>query len=200
MLRQAYSMRLLVPLIDGIDEAAGLKKPIEDFIVDELVPKHMQVVVTSRPEGVRLWLYQFEWVIMNLAKLTDEQSSQAVNAQLGSNTFFENATRFSTIRRGQEDNYEKAFASQELRDQIESFSADNHLEKGGPDARQQIAMDGGSRVVQSRESEAQSDTLKKLDEALGTHKLLTSLQTELEKLEDATQSTALRSLAGCRLF
>eukprot|EP00966_Prymnesium_polylepis_P145329 3356096-Prymnesium_polylepis.1 len=85
VLLQAYQMRLLVALIDGVDEAAGLKTEIEDFIVNKLAPGGTKVVVTSRPEGVRLWLYQEEWVVMSLAKLSDEQARAAVNSQLGSN-------------------------------------------------------------------------------------------------------------------
>ena len=38
MLIQAFEMRSLVVLIDGIDEAAGLKDMIEIFILNVLVP------------------------------------------------------------------------------------------------------------------------------------------------------------------
>ena len=38
MLMQAYEMRALIVLIDGVDEAAGLRDEIEDFIHRELVP------------------------------------------------------------------------------------------------------------------------------------------------------------------
>eukprot|EP00959_Pyramimonas_sp_CCMP1952_P242144 5061629-Pyramimonas_sp.AAC.1 len=51
MLLQAYDMRALVVLLDGIDEAAGFKHRIEEFLVNELVPMGMRTVATSRPEG-----------------------------------------------------------------------------------------------------------------------------------------------------
>ena len=53
MLSQASEMRALVVLIDGVDEAAGLRDVIEAFIHGELVPSGNRVLVTSRPEGVR---------------------------------------------------------------------------------------------------------------------------------------------------
>ena len=58
MLLQAYELRALIVLIDGIDEAAGMKLAIEDFVHKEVAVSGNRVVVTSRPEGVRLELYQ----------------------------------------------------------------------------------------------------------------------------------------------
>ena len=69
LLMQAYEMRALVVLLDGIDEAAGFKHRIEDFLVNELVPMGMRTVATSRPEGVRLELYQRRFVVMSIRKL-----------------------------------------------------------------------------------------------------------------------------------
>ena len=54
MLVQAYEMRALIVLIDGVDEAAGLRDQIEDFIHGDLVPSGNRILVTSRPEGVTL--------------------------------------------------------------------------------------------------------------------------------------------------
>jgi predicted NACHT family NTPase len=57
MLMQAYDMRALVVLLDGVDEAAGLRDQIEEFVHKEVVPSGNRVLVTSRPEGVRLETY-----------------------------------------------------------------------------------------------------------------------------------------------
>ena len=38
MLMQAYEMRALIVLLDGVDEAAGLRDQIEDFVHKEIVP------------------------------------------------------------------------------------------------------------------------------------------------------------------
>jgi hypothetical protein len=67
MLMQAYDMRALVVLIDGVDEAAGLRDEIETFIHNELVPSGNRVLVTSRPEGVSLHRYVGRFVVMNLS-------------------------------------------------------------------------------------------------------------------------------------
>eukprot|EP00966_Prymnesium_polylepis_P072288 1679130-Prymnesium_polylepis.1 len=53
VLQQAFEMRTLVILMDGIDEAAALKEVIEEFVLQVLVPLKMRTVVTSRPEGIR---------------------------------------------------------------------------------------------------------------------------------------------------
>jgi hypothetical protein len=54
MLLQAYEMRAVVILLDGVDEAAGLRDIVEAFVHYELVPSGNRLVVTSRPEGVDL--------------------------------------------------------------------------------------------------------------------------------------------------
>eukprot|EP00976_Prorocentrum_cordatum_P083243 1185152-Prorocentrum_minimum.AAC.3 len=50
MLLQAYDMRSLIVLLDGIDEAAGFRQHIEEYVVHELAPMGMRVVATARPE------------------------------------------------------------------------------------------------------------------------------------------------------
>ena len=73
MLLQLFAMRALILLIDGVDEAADLKEVIEDYVTSELVREGHPLVVTSRPEGVRLRLYARDFVVMNLLPLTQEQ-------------------------------------------------------------------------------------------------------------------------------
>ena len=63
----------MVVLLDGIDEAAGLKEELEDWLHGTLVPRGIQIVVTSRPEGVRPEKYQRRFVLMNLRPLSTEQ-------------------------------------------------------------------------------------------------------------------------------
>ncbi len=85
MLLQAYEMRTLVVLLDGIDEASGLKEELENFMLEKLAPMRVRLVVTSRPEGIRLQtspeLYN-GWVVMNLRGLDPEQQKQAIDAQV----------------------------------------------------------------------------------------------------------------------
>ena len=89
MLTQAYEMRALVVLIDGVDEAAGLRDEIEAFVHKELVPSGNRVLVTSRPEGVTLPRYTGRFVIMNLNELTNEQQRKVINIQMHGSLFFD---------------------------------------------------------------------------------------------------------------
>ena len=57
MLLQAYEMRAVVILLDGVDEAAGRRDIVEAFVHYELGPSGNRLVVTSRPEGVDLGDY-----------------------------------------------------------------------------------------------------------------------------------------------
>ena len=52
MLLQAFDMRALIILVDGVDEAAGMRDIVEAFVHYELVTSGNRLVVTSRPEGV----------------------------------------------------------------------------------------------------------------------------------------------------
>merc|ERR1712185_683125 len=58
VLLQAYDMRACCILVDGVDEAAGLRDIVEAFVHYELVPSGNRLVVTSRPEGVDLEDYK----------------------------------------------------------------------------------------------------------------------------------------------
>lgn len=62
LLLQAYEMRALVPLIDGVDEGADLKQTIETFITDKLAPLgvhtgiHMRNAMSHRHKSPSLCL------------------------------------------------------------------------------------------------------------------------------------------------
>ena len=114
MLSQAFEMRALVVLIDGVDEAAGLRDEIEAFIHGELVPSGNRVLVTSRPEGVTLPLYHARFVIMNLNQLTNAQQRAAVSVQMQGSAFFEHLLSLSAVRRQLDDVYDK------LRDSVQN--------------------------------------------------------------------------------
>ena len=57
MLLQAYEQCALVIMMDGVDEAAGERAAVEEFVHFELIPSGNRVVVTSRPSGVDRELY-----------------------------------------------------------------------------------------------------------------------------------------------
>ena len=82
----------------SIDEAADLKEEIEDYVTKHLVPAGHPLVVTSRPEGVRLRLYARDFVVMNLMPLSREQQSAAIQMQLEGSEFYDRLSTFSAIR------------------------------------------------------------------------------------------------------
>ena len=53
LLERALAHRALFVVIDGMDEAGGLREMLEELITTTLLPAAARVVVTCRPEGVR---------------------------------------------------------------------------------------------------------------------------------------------------
>ena len=53
MLLDAYDRRVLVLILDGVDEASDLKGLIHDFVLNHMWKKGHRLLVTSRPEGVQ---------------------------------------------------------------------------------------------------------------------------------------------------
>ena len=51
-LMQAYALRAMIMILDGVDEAAGMRKYIEDFVLRVLVPSGNRLLITSRREGI----------------------------------------------------------------------------------------------------------------------------------------------------
>ena len=121
MLRQAYEMRALVVLFDGIDEAAGLCTVIENFLICNLARGGTRVVCTSRPEGVRLELYH-EWVLISLSALSEEQRRDSVAAHLARDSFFSRIFALTKSRTAHDElYYTDAFGVASLRGAIETI-------------------------------------------------------------------------------
>ncbi len=100
-------MRALIVLIDGVDEAAGLRDEIEHFIHQELVPSGNRLLVTSRPEGVNTAKYKGRFVIMNLNALSNEQQRAAVSVQMHGSEFFEHLLSLGEVRKKLDEVYDK---------------------------------------------------------------------------------------------
>ncbi|CAK0789892.1 unnamed protein product, partial [Prorocentrum cordatum] len=98
MLTQAFDMRALVVMLDGVDEAANLKQAVEEFVTKTLVPMGMPLVLTSRPEGVRKRLYARDFVIMHLQPLSGDEQHQIARKQLQGNELFERILACSGLR------------------------------------------------------------------------------------------------------
>ena len=120
LLLLAYEMRSLVILVDGVDEAAGMRDIVEAFVHYELVTSGNRLVVTSRPEGVDLEDYKNRFVVMNLKELSQEQQRNVIQMQLQGNAFFEHLVNIAECRKELDAAYQVFFKSEALRNEIES--------------------------------------------------------------------------------
>ena len=85
MLETALELRLLVLCIDGVDEAAGLRVDVEDYILHTLVPLGVRVVITSRREGVHLSHPAYRalrFMVLDLQNMRDDQQLKCARHQL----------------------------------------------------------------------------------------------------------------------
>jgi hypothetical protein len=122
LLLTAYDLRALVILVDGVDEAAGMRDVVEAFVHYELVPSGNRLVVTSRPEGVDLEDYRRKFVVMNLTELSQEQQRNVIQMQLQGNQFFEHLVNLAECRRDLDDRYHKTFSTETIRTEIQTIA------------------------------------------------------------------------------
>ena len=63
---------------------------MEDYIFSTLLPEGHRVIVTSRPEGVRLPLYEAEgrFVVLHLLALSHAQQRKIISTQLKADPFY----------------------------------------------------------------------------------------------------------------
>ena len=146
MLRQAFELRGVVLLLDGIDEAGGRRQVLENFVLQVLCPMGIRIVATSRPDGMTLKFCE-AFTIMNLAPLTHDQEEKALRLQLEGDELARRVVEFSRVRRKNDEHYKKtAFPSALARNQVESFEMpDRFLLANGnynPDMRTHI-LNGG---------------------------------------------------------
>ncbi|CAE7773870.1 unnamed protein product, partial [Symbiodinium sp. CCMP2456] len=109
MLEQAFEMRSLIVMLDGIDEAANMKLAVEEFVTKTLVLMGVPLLVTSRPEGIRKRLYSRSFIIMNLQPLSGDQQHKIIEKQLQQNSFFKHLVSFSRARQALEEAFQSNF-------------------------------------------------------------------------------------------
>ena len=110
-----FETRMLILIIDGIDEAAEMSRQIERCILEELVEEGHRVVATSRYEGIRIDLYQ-DFLVLDLMLLTREQQRTVIHHQLGDgnfNEYFERLLAFSGIRDQHDRIYREIFRAED---------------------------------------------------------------------------------------
>ena len=196
MLMQAYEMRALVVLLDGVDEAAGLRDQIDEFVHKEVVPSGNRVLVTSRPEGIHLATYSKTFVVMNLCQLTNEQQRRVINIQMEGNecvilalpspvrhsphaavstlhalliscgSFFDHLLSLGEVRKKLDVCYRKVGAV--VRGELETLWSAS-LWQLGPDTydpSERQRIVGGSRFVAETTEDVKSEFLVDLDEGM----------------------------------
>jgi len=138
ILLQLLELKSLCIIFDGLDEASNLRTDLENVILTVIVPLRMQVIVTSRPEGVDLSRseYQRHYVVYELAPLDSENREILISQHLRDNELFDKLLQFSELRRMHDAKYEEVFTEAQ-RAKIEAIS--------GPTKKpQQVSFHGGS--------------------------------------------------------
>ena len=133
VLMQACEMGALVVIIDGIDEASGLRTQMEEWVLGPLRKCVQRIFVTSRPEGIakERWLPHF--VVFDLRRLSVAQQKQAVTNQVGQSPIFEHLATFGSMQAAHDD----IFCAIDLqhRHALESFSSEDLLFPRGSQQR-----------------------------------------------------------------
>ena len=107
MLKQSWDLRALIIILDGVDEAAGMRPLIEDFVLNGMVASGNRVMITSRIEGIaNLEPYQAcNFSVLDLKELTNEQQRAVIRTQMDGNEFFDHLLALGELRRGMEAAY-----------------------------------------------------------------------------------------------
>ena len=138
MLKQAFTMRALIVILDGVDEAAGLRQLVESFVLDVLVPSGNRVLITSRVEGIaNLDPYtDRHFAVLDLKELSNEQQRSVIGTQMRGSQFFDHLLALGEMRRGLDKAYGKM--GEAVRNEIEALylpaRADDVGELGGEGA------------------------------------------------------------------
>ena len=167
MLMQAYEMRALIVLLDGVDEAAGLREQIDEFVHKDIVPSGNRVLVTTRPEGILLSSYIKTFVVMNLCQLTNEQQRRVINIQMEGNEFFDHLLSLGEVRKGLDDAYKKIGAV--TRGDLEALWGPSGWLKADSDEfdpAERQKDQTGTRVVAESHRAIRSTYLKELDDGM----------------------------------
>ena len=132
LLLQAYVMRELTILVDGLDEAAGLREHVETWVLGTLLTSGNQLVVTTRPEGTEIARYKERFIVVALQPLTDEQRWKVLDETTGKSVLFGHMRSICNTARLQDSVYLHNFPTRELRARIESLEvADRFFLSGG---------------------------------------------------------------------
>jgi Ran GTPase-activating protein (RanGAP) involved in mRNA processing and transport len=121
MLKQAFQLRALIVILDGVDEAAGLRRMVESFVLDVLVPSGNRVLITSRVEGIGNMdpYLDRHFSVLDLKELSNEQQRSVIGTQMRGSEFFDHLLALGEMRRGLDRAYQKL--SEGVRSELEAL-------------------------------------------------------------------------------
>ncbi|KAL1520434.1 hypothetical protein AB1Y20_022017 [Prymnesium parvum] len=165
LLEQAFEMRAVVLLIDGVDEAAALRVMIEELVACSLAPRGFRVLVSSRPEGVQKGLaagWYSAFVRLNLRELTDDDRQRVLEQQGVHNEMYKNLCAFRDIRDKHDELYSRRFPAKERR-ALQALSFPDRLYPSPPTRDPMMRQHSVAGVlIARREGEPKSETVRKL--------------------------------------
>ena len=188
LLLQAYQLRALIMIIDGVDEAAGMRQYISDFVLRVLVPSGNRILITSRREGISdLTPYiDLYFTVLDLKELSNEQQRSVIRAQMDGNEFFDHVLALGEMRRSLDGAWGTKFTARERRElegffcapQGENQEVDGAVNAGGVGVGEPTEVLAGAikAVVETSTEEGMekpSFTLKP-DSDIGGHALVCS--------------------------
>lgn len=196
LLVQAFALRELLILVDGLDEAAGLQEQVEAWVWRDLLPSGNQLLVTCRPNGALIARYAERFVLLELQPVTEEQKWQVLADQVKDNAIFARLQSICTIQLRHDAVYELHFPAQELRDRIESLGvADSFMLPDGR-ANPELRLKGlsGTKLIDLHRGSPRSVYLRQLSQFL-TPRLRKNVEEDIKpvagrQLQQQTQQNA----------
>ena len=188
MLTLSYEISALCILVDGVDEAAGMRDVVEAFVHYELVPSGNRIIITSRPEGVDLDDYKARFVITNLKELSQEQQRMVVKMQMKGNAFFDQLVNIAETRKTLDAQYKELFPRVDMRSEVED---------GCFGTKELLAADEAAAAARQRTKEAREAREREMDKENedGVKLSLKERMAELEVFDEKLRWDELRAAA-----
>lgn len=81
MLTQSLRLNAVVIIFDGVDEAPQLKEGIQRLFTEDLVPKRVRFLLTSRPDGIDQLRFEHSFVILDLNPVRHQSACMPEHTQ-----------------------------------------------------------------------------------------------------------------------
>ena len=184
MLQTAIRLKSTILIVDGVDEAGGLSRQMEQFVLRDLILNGHTVVATSRPEGLRIMLnreYSLGISVLDLLPLTDKQQRKLIGQQCGQGRLIESLHGASEVAKLLDREWRRICCT--------SPSVAEALQRRGSlnlhtYPCQQIVTESGLRTIRANHKEPLSGIIRVLQIVFTTH-LLAQLEEVLDIVNDS---------------